>query len=407
MPGAPNIVVIVVDRLGSGWLGPYGNTWVQTPGLNRLAAESVVCEFALSNSYELGAVYRSYLTGLPPLCTLTPTWPSLPELAAGAEYQTLLISDQEEVAAGDVAQGFQDSALVKSRLPARLAATVRETRTADLFQAAVEELGRLTQPALLWLHAGGLNTAWDAPYELRERLAAEDDPQPPKLIEPPSLELAKHHDPDELLGFLHAYAGEVMALDESLGLLLESIDAVCDPANTLLVFTSPRGFALGEHLRVGRAGDTLRGEVLQVPMIVRFPGRAGRLTRLTGLHEPADVFTTIAAQLRAREIGGWGLDLAEAQGSGAAHELVCAQAGDELVLRTPDWFFRRVGTGDEQQVELYAKPEDHWEVNEVSGRASDVVEGFKQLAEWFTSQCDLPGRPILPELPEALRAPRR
>ena len=31
-----------IDRLGAGWLGPYGNTWLDTPNFNRLAAQSLL-----------------------------------------------------------------------------------------------------------------------------------------------------------------------------------------------------------------------------------------------------------------------------------------------------------------------------------------------------------------------------
>src|SRR5437764_5962816 len=59
---ATSAVVLVVDRLGAGWLGPYGNTWLETPNFNRPAAESVLCETAIANSPDLAASYRAYWT---------------------------------------------------------------------------------------------------------------------------------------------------------------------------------------------------------------------------------------------------------------------------------------------------------------------------------------------------------
>src|SRR5262245_28549447 len=37
-----NAILIVLRGCPAGWLGPYGNEWVATPHLDRLAAESVV-----------------------------------------------------------------------------------------------------------------------------------------------------------------------------------------------------------------------------------------------------------------------------------------------------------------------------------------------------------------------------
>src|SRR5262245_57995894 len=41
-----NILVVVSDTLRTAFLGPYGNTWVKTPTLDRLARESALFERA-------------------------------------------------------------------------------------------------------------------------------------------------------------------------------------------------------------------------------------------------------------------------------------------------------------------------------------------------------------------------
>ncbi|HUE73558.1 MAG TPA: hypothetical protein VMP01_21960, partial [Pirellulaceae bacterium] len=56
-------VVIVVDRLGPAYLGPYGNTWLDTPAFNALASRSLVCETVLAQSPQLADAYRAYWTG--------------------------------------------------------------------------------------------------------------------------------------------------------------------------------------------------------------------------------------------------------------------------------------------------------------------------------------------------------
>ncbi|MCA9271095.1 MAG: hypothetical protein KDA41_21585, partial [Planctomycetales bacterium] len=59
-------VVVVVDRLGAGWLGPYGCTWVDTPHFNRLAAESAIFENCLALSPNVADAYAAWWTGRHP-----------------------------------------------------------------------------------------------------------------------------------------------------------------------------------------------------------------------------------------------------------------------------------------------------------------------------------------------------
>jgi arylsulfatase A-like enzyme len=389
--------VIAVDRLGAGWLGPYGNAWIPTPALNRLAAESVLCEFMISDSHELSAVYRSYLSGVPAWRTIDSAQAPLAQIAR-AQYETLLITDAEEIARHPLAGGFDHIDLLTWKRPAATALAASQTRLGDVFTAAGEALGKSNKPKFLWIHAAAMNAAWDAPQELRERVAAEDDPQPQSFVAPPSLEFAKDYDPDFMLGIVQAYAAEIMALDENLGTLLAALDAICDPANTLLILTSPRGYALGEHLRVGAAGDALRGEVLQVPLLVRYPDRSMRLTRLGGLHQPMDLYSLIAAAIQSHQL----ISL-----ESLVHEMVPASAAGEIGLRTGHWFYLHSGASENRIPELYAKPDDRWEVNEVSQRAADVVAACEELAQWLQANCGLPDSPALPALPEILTAARR
>lgn len=394
----PHIVVIVVDRLGSGWLGPYGNAWIPTPALNHLAAQSALCEFMVSDSFELAQVYRSYSSGVPAWRTSESPQPPLPQLARDAGYETLLVTDAEEVAHHPLAGTFAHIDLLTWQRAAATAAQASQTRLGDVLATAGEAIGKFKGPKLVWVHAAGMNAAWDAPRELRERVTADDDPTPQDFVTPPSLVLERNYDPDDLLGIVQAYAAEVVAFDENLGRMLATLDAVCDPAETLLVLTSPRGYALGEHLGIGAAGDALHGELLQVPMLIRHPSAAMRLLRQRGLHQPSDLHRLIANAIQADQA----VDFAD-----HAHSLVVSSAAGELGLRTEHWFYRQHGEESERLQQLYAKPDDRWEVNEVSQRAADVVEAFGELGEWVEAHRGLPDSPALPDLPETIAAARR
>jgi arylsulfatase A-like enzyme len=375
----PSVIVIVVDRLGAGWLGPYGNTWVPTPSINRFAAQSLLCDAMLADAVSLSDLYQSYWTGLPALCSAAAPWPSLPQVATRAGLASLLITDSSELTEHPLAAGFAEGELLRSSPPRQLAAKVEHTGVAHLFRVAREAIVRTKEPSLLWIHAQAMNAAWDAPYDLREQFVGHDDPAPPRFAQPVHRELQKEYNPDELLGILQAYAAEVVALDQSLGQLLQTIEETPATRDALVVFTSPRGYALGEHLGIGTAGDRLHGEVLQTPLLVRFPGQRHRLTRLVSLHQPADLFATVAAELQQESPRGWGCDLQRVLRDDLVPSPVALAAhGGEWGIRTPGWFFSQAIDDPAARPQLYAKPDDRWEVNEISGRVADIAESFQE-----------------------------
>jgi hypothetical protein len=51
---------------------------------------------------------------------------------------------------------------------------------------------------------------------------------------------------------------------------------------------------------------------------------------------------------------------------------------DHWALRTPAWHLLASGAGDAPRVELYAKPGDRYEVNDVAIRAPEIVAGLGQ-----------------------------
>ena len=58
-----NAICLVIDRLHTGFLGAYGNTWIETPAFDRLAAESFLFDQMLVDSPQLGPLYRSFWQG--------------------------------------------------------------------------------------------------------------------------------------------------------------------------------------------------------------------------------------------------------------------------------------------------------------------------------------------------------
>lgn len=383
MSSARSAVVIVVDRLGAGFLGPYGNTWIDTPQFNRLAAQSLLLENVLADSPELSRVYRSYWRGWHALRAAEVEGGSLPGVLAENGITTALLTDAALVAEHPLAAQFSERHLFASSNPEAHATEIEETHLARLFAAACEQIARASAPGLIWIHARGMDAGWDAPLALREQFADEDDPPPPEFVAPPVARLDANVDPDYVWGITQAYAGQVALLDLCFGALLDAVDHTAWAADTLLIFTSPRGFPLGEHGVVGDLNPGLFGELLHVPCIVRFPAGLAAARRSHALLQPPDVWATLldwfgCADLVAQS-GCHSVVPLASQHQIKCRDRACAVSDSQLAIRTPAWFLRSDGTARN----LYVKPDDRWEANDVLSRCGDVADLLETAWEEF------------------------
>lgn len=405
-PVPRSAMVVVVDRLGAGFLGPYGNTWLDTPQFNRLASQSLLVETALADSPNVAGAYRAWWNGCHALESATEASQSLPQLAASCGMFAELITDDSTIDA----TGFAEHRLMETPAAVRAEEFEQSGMGAVFLEAArrLNELSDPREPFLLWVHCRGMAGAWDAPLALRQQFADEDDPDPPDFLQPPERMLPSDFDPDEQLGLVHAYAGQVSLLDACLGLLLDALDESPSADETLLAVTSPRGYPLGEHRHVG--GEALYSELLHVPLFVRLPGERGGV-RAQSLVQPCDLQATLAAWLgltasNPRRLAR-SLLLLAAGGTIAEREIALAKCESERAIRTPAWLLREsLDAEGLQRRELFAKPDDRWEANEVSSRGGEVVELLTAAGDQF-EQFAAGNLAELPPLAEILTDVRR
>ncbi len=221
-----NAICIVVDGLHAGFLGCYGNSWIQTPAIDRLAVQGFVFDQALIDSPQVEQIYRGYWQGLHPVAPAksSQAFMTLPAMMASAGIRQVLLTD-EPVLAGHDLSGTLDEIIQLPSAELRTAAASEETHVAGVFSAAADWLEKAREPFCLWIHTQGMHAAWDAPSALRERYAEEEGLEPPTFVEPPVLYLPADHDPDQLLGIRWAYAAQVTVLDRCLEAFLEWWDA--------------------------------------------------------------------------------------------------------------------------------------------------------------------------------------
>ncbi|MCE5266760.1 MAG: sulfatase-like hydrolase/transferase [Planctomycetaceae bacterium] len=373
-----NAVCLVIDRLHAGYVGAYGNTWIETPSLDRLASESLLLDQAMIDSPDLQRLYRSYWQGWHALCPELPpaSRPSLPAMLRQAGVATALLTDEPLVARHPLAEDFEELIEIDRPWQAKTAAEIEQTHFGRCFVEMIEWLQAARGPFLLWCHLGGLGAAWDAPLEFREAYREPGDPPPPESADVPDLMLPPDPDPDELLGISQAYAGQVTLFDACFGAFRDFLDGLPGGDETLLTLCSARGFPLGEHGRVGPCDNAPFGDLLQVPWMIRMPDCRDAAVRSSALVEPADLWATLldywSIGNRPDSPTGTGLlRLADSNGP-LLRDRVCMLGSSGRAIRTPAWFLR---TGEPP--ELYAKPDDRWEVNDVASLCPDVVEGLQ------------------------------
>jgi len=415
----PNVVCLAIDRLHVGYLGAYGNTWIRTPAFDRLATESFVWDRVTIDSPDLAMQYRSLWLGLHALCPENrgAARATLVERLNAAGYYSVLLTDEPTLAEDALASQFEERVVIGSdaaRGGVGVAQAVEETDAARFFAAACDWLGSAREPFFLWLHTGTLGRVWDAPIEFREEYRDDDDPPAEFWADIPNRRLPESFDPDELLAITHAYAGQVTLVDQLLGLFLDALDETGLAEGTLFVLFAPRGFPLGEHRRVGPCDEAIYSELVHVPWMWRFPSDNERTGRSEALVQPADLYATIleecgigaAGQLTAGE-GKSILPLAHGQ-SPAAFDRACVvgPVGQRGIV-VPAWSLRlseRPDAAAEQiaRTELFVKPDDWFEVNEVSDRCPEIAQQLEATFSAFSDACrsGVPAEPAT--LPEEL-----
>jgi len=393
-----HVICIVVDGLRASALGAYGNTSHPTPQLDALASRSLVTEWLMADSPSLEGFYRSAWQGVHALQTAEPI--ALPQRLHEAGVLQWLATDDPWLTEQATHLPFDEALLVETQAD-EPADAIEETVIAQLFSHTLEQLadwredvaGHVSEKreagSLLWLHTRGLFGPWDAPPSMREEQLDEGDPSPAEYVSPPG-EIRQVDDPDMLLTHRVAYAAQVGVVDACVGAFLQAIEQAFGDSETLVMVLGSRGFALGEHGSIGTDCDELFGERLHLPWLLHECGNRVPLLRSSGLAQPADVGATVLDWLgiKSGEPVSEGISLMPSlRGEISAGRKLAVSAGvdGELTLRTSDWMLRCPAGSPSSQ--LYAKPDDRWEFNDVATRCREEVRELEEVLKEFRKRC--------------------
>ena len=378
----PRLLLVTVDRLPA-WIVPaWGATWVSAPALDALAGRGVVFDRLIAPSLDPGQ-------------TLDALGGALVTAAARAGLRPTLVTDDAAFAARWAAEGdgvALSVTVVPAVVPRRSARRAEETNLGRLFAAARGLLAG-GEESIVWVHAGSLGLAWDAPESFREPYLDPDDPPPPEGVAVPSLRIDADTDPDLVMGHRQRLAAQVSLLDRFLGELVAALSAPPLSAEAwTLCFAGVRGMPLGLHGLVGLPGGDAAempfGESLHLPALV-VDGR-GRMAgqRYPGLVMPADVGETLreivglparlpaTAEEPARPMS----DLLDTWTHDDRDRVIGVVPGGMAVVTTHWFYLEEDGSDAEARRRLHAKPDDFFEVADVSSRCPEVMATLREIA---------------------------
>ena len=487
-----NVIVVVCNSLHLGFLGPYGNSWIETPHLDRLAAEGVVFDYHFPENLTTLPTRRSWWTGRygfpDPEQGWTPLRPDeaiLPDLLWNQGVRSALISDVPLLrdAGQGYGRGFDDVIWVRGqgydpfvppgdprakkvrvedepglRLPSEddpdfhlwkerweqflrnrkvLRTDVEEnTGVARTVRAAIDWLerrGNEPDPFVLWLDLFSPHGPWDPPQPYRDQYATADPDEfeagdegdlveeedeedlsleeVAVLIDVPAGAIGDVIDETELLRLRRTYAGTVTLVDRWLGELFQALKRMGRMDDTLLVFTSDQGEPLGEHGYVRRFRPWLYEELIHTPLIVRMPGGRFGGMRHQALVQTVDLLPTILSALGLppdpKVHGHDLLPLIRGERTKVRDYACLGMDVEEFAIRTHLWHLIVPIENDPddppRRAELYRKPEDRWDQNDVIESYPEVAEHLELTLRRFVEAAERDALEDLPTLRDIVR----
>ena len=256
-----NIVLVTVDTLRADHLPAYGYTRIKTPAIDRLAAESILFEDAVSPIPMTLPSHASILTGLLPPShgvrdnagfLLDSRIVTLPEILKQQGYKTAaFVSAFVLDSQFKLDQGFDVYSDDFTLAQARVSGTELYRRAEETEREVDAWLNtNSTGKFFLWVHYYDPHDPYEPPGAYRQ----------------------------EYSGSL--YDGEIAYTDEILGKFLARLDQLGLKEKTIVVFAGDHGESLGEHNEQTHA-LFLYNATQQVPLMFRLPSAAPKRIRAT------------------------------------------------------------------------------------------------------------------------------
>jgi len=340
-----NVIMIINDTWRFDYLGCYGNSWIKTPNLDKLASESAVFDYCYSEGLPTVPARTTFFTGRYTFPfrgwqRLEPTDILLAEILWDKGYSSAMITDVYHLHKPSMAfeRGFdftrhirghegdpyvidetievpidkyykgngQDKA-VKAQLTQYLRNISHWKSEEDTFVAQVLKEGikwleeqHRKDNLFLWLDCFDPHEPWDPPPPYN-RMYTDSGYAGKDIIHPIPGKVEGYLTPEELHHIKMLYAGKATLCDHWIGVFLEKVKDMGLYENTLIIFTSDHGAPFGEHGYIKKSEPGLYESLVHIPLMVRHPRGLGAGKRFDALVETTEIFPTILDFLNIRQ----------------------------------------------------------------------------------------------------------
>ena len=194
------------------------------------------------------------------------------------------------------------------------------------------------------------------------------------------------------------YAAKITELDEAIGSLRTSLEEQGVLEEIVWVLIGDNGLSLGEHGYIGTNAPWLNEEHIHRLLLVRLPNGEQHGRRVHALTQAVDLCPTLAEwfSVDKPDTHGYSLCPVLRGEQETLREYVVVSNGPDSsawALRCPDWaLLVRDVTEEEREVRLYEKPEDRWEVSDLQqlhldwcSRLEETLFQFREATQNVTS----------------------
>ncbi len=384
-PGAPNVLLLVLDTVRAQSMSTYGYTRQTTPRITGLAQTGVRFEHAISTASWTTPSHQSMMTGRFPheliahwKDAMDDTHPTLAEVLGARGYVSGGFVANVEYAGYEcgLARGFlhfedYPVSLAELALSSSLAQAVVNNQTLRNLTGEHQILGRkladdVNRDFLGWLSKQdhgrpffALLNYFDAheiylpphPWDDEFGSEAERDVSGTwHFKRRAKIPHKKVVTPVQIQTELDAYEGSIAYLDYELGRLFDELERRGILDDTIVVVTSDHGEQFGEHGKFEH-GNSLYRQLVEVPLVIRFPARVPAGATVTEPVSLRDLPATLLDLARQDRGGIAGASLAPLWSATSPRQapqpLLSEWAGGSLTPPTPQaspgFFARAVG----------------------------------------------------------------
>jgi arylsulfatase A-like enzyme len=375
-----NVLLVTIDTLRADHLGIYAYMRNTSPRIDALGRQGAVFDRAYTYWPKTRGSMAIMLTGRRPSQNgyskahplLLDFNPTLASVLKEAGYATAAAVDNPNVAAANgYAKGFDTYR--ETWEEEALATEMDRTRAITETAVAFLSKARKERPFFLWLHYVNPHTPYTPPPPYDTAFLDASARTGPRLRTVPGLHggIPKQWavpGQDRLGYYVSQYDGEIAAVDEHVGRVMDALRDSGAAGRTVVILTSDHGESLGEHGYYFDHGEDLFEPSLAIPLIVVAPALEPG-SRVDAFASTLDVVPTVLDAVKVSyppELAGTSL-LPLARGEGAGPARLFAQ-NDRNLSATWNRRYKIVATpvADGRRLALYDRAQDPGETRDRS-----------------------------------------